>query len=510
MATIIDIKLPRALAAALRIPPNDPRRQQIRVLKKLLKKARFTEFGQQYRFDEALLSKHPGRKFQELVPVHDYNKIYEEWWKKTLDGVPDVAWPGKIKYYALSSGTSEAASKYIPVTRDMLRSNTVNYLKQLFSLMRYEEANKKAMTKGFLMIGGATDLKKGKAGWYAGDLSGILAKKRPFWFQSFYKPGGRIAAMSDWNQKLHEIVEHAKEWDIGYIVGVPAWCQMCMEMVIEHYKVKTIHDIWPNFSFFVHGGVAFEPYKKGFEKLLAKPIVYIENYLSSEGFIGFKTREHAKGMKLILDNNIFFEFVPFDEKNFDHDENIVKNPEARMIHEVEEGKEYALLMSTNSGAWRYLIGDTIKFVDLERCEVVITGRTKHFLSLTGEHLSVENMNKAIELVSEELNVSIPEYTVVGFPHENMFAHRWYVATNDKVDAEQLCKRIDEHLRQLNDDYATERDSALKEVFLEVLPEEKFLQFMEQKGKLGSQHKFPRVMKGKMLEQWNRFLQTGHI
>ncbi|HRE37862.1 MAG TPA: GH3 auxin-responsive promoter family protein [Chitinophagaceae bacterium] len=510
MATIIDIKLPRALAAALRIPPNDPRRQQIRVLKKLLKKARFTEFGQQYRFDEALLSKHPGRKFQELVPVHDYNKIYEEWWKKTLDGVPDVAWPGKIKYYALSSGTSEAASKYIPVTRDMLRSNTVNYLKQLFSLMRYEEANKKAMTKGFLMIGGATDLKKGKAGWYAGDLSGILAKKRPFWFQSFYKPGGRIAAMSDWNQKLHEIVEHAKEWDIGYIVGVPAWCQMCMEMVIEHYKVKTIHDIWPNFSFFVHGGVAFEPYKKGFEKLLAKPIVYIENYLSSEGFIGFKTREHAKGMKLILDNNIFFEFVPFDEKNFDADGNIIASPEAKMIHEVEEGKEYALLMSTNSGAWRYLIGDTIKFVDLERCEVVITGRTKHFLSLTGEHLSVENMNKAIELVSEELNVSIPEYTVVGFPHENMFAHRWYVATNDKVDAEQLCKRIDEHLRQLNDDYATERDSALKEVFLEVLPEEKFLQFMEQKGKLGSQHKFPRVMKGKMLEQWNRFLQTGHI
>lgn len=510
MATIIDIKLPRALAAALRIPPNDPRRQQIRVLKKLLKKARFTEFGQQYRFDEAVLSKHPGRKFQELVPVHDYNKIYEEWWKKTLDGVPDVAWPGKIKYYALSSGTSEAASKYIPVTRDMLRSNTINYLKQLFSLMRYEDANKKAMTKGFLMIGGATDLKKGKAGWYAGDLSGILARKRPFWFQSFYKPGGRIAAMSDWNQKLHEIVEHAKEWDIGYIVGVPAWCQMCMEMVIEHYKVKTIHDIWPNFSFFVHGGVAFEPYKKGFEKLLAKPIVYIENYLSSEGFIGFKTREHAKGMKLILDNNIFFEFVPFDEKNFDADGNIIANPEAKMIHEVEEGKEYALLMSTNSGAWRYLIGDTIKFVDLERCEVVITGRTKHFLSLTGEHLSVENMNKAIELVSEEFNVSIPEYTVVGFPHENMFAHRWYVATNDKVDAKLLCKRIDENLRQLNDDYATERDSALKEVFLEVLPEEKFLQFMEQKGKLGSQHKFPRVMKGKMLEQWNKFLQTGHI
>ena len=510
MATIIDIKLPRAIAAALRLPVNDARRQQLRVLKKLLKKARFTEFGQHYRFDEALLNRHPAKKFQELVPVHDYNKIYEEWWKKTLDGVSDVAWPGKIKYYALSSGTSEAASKYIPVTREMLRSNTVNYLRQLLSLLSYQEANKRAITKGFLMIGGATDLKKGKAGWFAGDLSGILAKKRPFWFQSFYKPGGRIAAMSDWNQKLNEIVEHAREWDIGFIVGVPAWCQMCMEMVIEQYKVKNIHEIWPNFSFFVHGGVAFEPYKKGFEKLLGKPIVYIENYLSSEGFIGYKTREHAKGMKLILDNNIFFEFVPFDDKNFDNEGQIVANPEARMIHEVEEGKEYALLMSTNSGAWRYLIGDTIKFVDLEKSEVVITGRTKHFLSLTGEHLSVENMNKAIELVSEEFNISIPEYTVVGFPFENFFAHRWYVATNDTVDAHRLRDSIDEHLRALNDDYATERDSALKEVFLEVLPEEKFLKFMELKGKLGSQHKFPRVMKGKMLADWEKFLSSGMV
>ena len=232
--------------------------------------------------------------------------------------------------------------------------------------------------------------------------------------------------------------------------------------------------------------------------------------MSSEGFIGFKKREHARGMQLILNNNIFFEFVPFDDKNFDHDGKIVDNPEAKMIHEVEEGKEYALLMSTNAGTWRYLIGDTIKFVDLEKSEVCITGRTKHFLSLTGEHLSVDNMNKAIELVSEELNVSIPEYTVVGFPYENFFAHRWYVATDDKVDTDKLRKRIDEQLRVLNDDYATERDSALKEVFLEVLPEEKFMKFLELKGKLGSQHKFPRVMKGKMLEEWERFLATGSL
>lgn len=510
MASIIEIKIPKALASILQIPINDNRRQQLRVLKKLLKKARFTSFGQHYHFDQALLSKHPGKKFQELVPIHDYNKIYNEWWKQTLDGTPDVTWPGKIKYYALSSGTSEAASKYIPVTNDLLRSNMVNYLRQLLSLVRYEQANMRAMTKGFLMLGGATDLKKGKAGWYAGDLSGILAKRRPFWFQTFYKPGGRIAAISDWNQKLQEIVEQAPNWDIGYLVGVPAWCQMLMEMVIERYQLNHIHEIWPNLSFFVHGGVAFEPYKKGFEKLLGKPIVYVENYLSSEGFIGYKTHEHATGMQLILNNNIFFEFIPFDESNFDADGNPLPGATAKMIHEVEEGKEYALLMSTNAGIWRYLIGDTIRFTDVERSEIVITGRIKHFLSLTGEHLSVDNMNKAIELVSNEFNISIPEYTVVGFPYQNFFAHRWYIATNDKVDAELIRRRIDEQLRDLNDDYATERDSALKEVFLEVLPEEKFLRFMELKGKLGSQHKFPRVMKGTMLADWETFLQTGQL
>jgi hypothetical protein len=410
----------------------------------------------------------------------------------------------------LSSGTSEAASKYIPVTKELLRSNTVNYVRQLLHLLANEEANRKAIAKGFLMLGGATDLRKGKAGWYAGDLSGILAKKRPFWFQTFYKPGGRIAAIADWNQKLNEIVEHAREWDIGYIVGVPAWCQMCMEMVIEHYHLNNIHEIWPNFSFFVHGGVSFEPYKKGFERLLGKPIVYIENYLASEGFIGYRTKGQAKGMRLILDNNIFFEFVPFDQKNFDSEGRMIDRPEAKMIHETELGKEYALLISTNAGSWRYLLGDTIKFTDLEKGEVIITGRTRHFLSLVGEHLSVENMNKAIQLVSEELNISIPEYTVVGFPYANYFAHKWYIATDDPVDKERVRRRIDEHLRELNDDYATERDAALKEVFLEVLPEQKFMQFMELKGKMGSQHKFPRVMKGKMLEDWNRFLETGSI
>ena len=506
---LIDISLPRSVARALRLPEKSPRRQQIRVLKKLLKKARFTEFGQKYRFDEILLSKHAGKKFQQLVPTYDYNKIYAEWWHKTLEGRRDICWPGKIKYFALSSGTSEAASKYLPITNDLMRGNRIVMIKQLLSLRTYHDIPVKSIGKGWLMLGGSTDLQKGP-GYYAGDLSGITAKKVPFWFSPFYKPGKKIARTRDWNSKIEAIVEEAPNWDIGFVVGVPAWIQMCMEKIIERYQLNTIHDMWPNLAFFVHGGVSFEPYKKGFNKLVAKPLTFIETYLASEGFIAYQDRQHAKGMKLALNDHIFFEFVPFNDANFDADGNLVENPEALMIHQVEEGRDYAILLSTTAGAWRYLIGDTVRFVDKERCEIIITGRTKHFLSLVGEHLSVDNMNRAIKQASEEMNVNIPEYTVAGVPHGLFFAHEWWIASDDVVDADLLRQKIDMHLKELNDDYAVERNSALKEVYLNVLPVSKFMEFMHLKGKIGGQHKFPRVMKGKMFEDWAKFVETGTV
>ncbi|MDX2045915.1 MAG: GH3 auxin-responsive promoter family protein [Chitinophagaceae bacterium] len=507
--SIIELHLPKTIAKALKLPANSPRRQQLRVLKKLLKKAKFTEFGQKYLFDEILLSKHPGKKFQELVPTYDYNKIYKEWWHRTLEGIPDVCWPDKIKYFALSSGTSESASKYIPITNDLVKGNRIVMIKHLLTLRTYEDIPWKSVGKGWLMLGGSTDLQKGP-GYYAGDLSGISAKKAPFWFSPFYKPGKKIAKTKDWNKKLAEIVEQAPNWDIGFVVGVPAWIQMCMEMVIEKYKLNNIHEIWPNLAFYVHGGVAFEPYKKGFEKLLAKPLTYIETYLASEGFIAYQDRQHAKGMRLVTNEHIFLEFVPFDDENFDADGNMVEKPEALMIHEVEEGKDYALLLSTSAGAWRYLIGDTIRFTDKERCEIIITGRTKHFLSLVGEHLSVDNMNKAVQLAGEELNISIPEFTVAGIPYGSFFAHHWFVACDDRVNAETLRQKIDGHLKHLNDDYAVERKSALKEVLLDVLPERQFMEFMKQKGKVGGQHKFPRVLKGKILDDWQKFLSSPKL
>jgi hypothetical protein len=501
---LFTLQLPNSILKALRLPQNNPRSQQLRVLKKLLKKARFTEFGQQYRFDEILLSKHVGKKFQEQVPVSNYDTIYKAWWHKTLAGTPNVCWPGKIRYYALSSGTSEAASKFLPITTDLLRGNKIAMIKQMLSLRTYEDIPFATVGKGWLALGGSTDLQKG-AGYFAGDLSGITIKRSPFWFQPFYKPGKKIAREKDWNKKLEEIVEKAPQWDIGFLIGVPAWIQMCMEMVIARYQLKNIHEIWPNLTVFVHGGVHFEPYKKGFEKLLGKPITYIETYLASEGFIAYQDRQYAKGMRLVTGEHLFLEFVPFNEQNFTANGDLVNNPEALMIHEVEEGKDYALLISTSAGAWRYLIGDTVRFVDKENCEIIITGRTKHFLSLVGEHLSVDNMNRAIQVAAEKLNISIPEFTVAGEPSGSFFAHHWYVATNDLVDPGELGKLIDDTLKELNDDYAVERKAALKEVKLDVLSEKRFLDFMQSQGKVGGQHKFPRVLKGTMLEKWQAFL-----
>jgi hypothetical protein len=501
---LFTLQLPNSILKALRLPQNNPRSQQLRVLKKLLKKARFTEFGQQYRFDEILLSKHVGKKFQEQVPVSNYDSIYKAWWHKTMAGTPNVCWPGKIRYYALSSGTSEAASKFLPITTDLLRGNKIAMIKQMLSLRTYEDIPLATVGKGWLALGGSTDLQKG-AGYFAGDLSGITIKRSPFWFQPFYKPGKKIAREKDWNKKLEEIVEKAPQWDIGFLIGVPAWIQMCMEMVIARYQLKNIHEIWPNLAVFVHGGVHFEPYKKGFEKLLGKPITYIETYLASEGFIAYQDRQYAKGMRLVTGEHLFLEFVPFNEQNFTANGDLVNNPEALMIHEVEEGKDYALLISTSAGAWRYLIGDTVRFVDKENCEIIITGRTKHFLSLVGEHLSVDNMNRAIQVAAEKLNISIPEFTVSGVPSGSFFAHHWYVATNDLVDPGELGKLIDDTLKELNDDYAVERKAALKEVKLDVLSEKRFLDFMQSQGKVGGQHKFPRVLKGTMLEKWQAFL-----
>ncbi len=488
----------------------EPVKLQCNELKKLLTKAQFTAIGRDCHFDEVLeyAKKNPKafyNAYKQHVTTYDYNKLFKEYWHRTRTGEKDVCWPGQVKYFALSSGTSEAASKYIPVTRDMIKAIRRTSVRQILSLSRYKDLPSNLFTKSILMLGGSTLLNHAGS-FYEGDLSGITASKLPFWFQGFYKPGQKIARERNWDEKLNEITRKAKDWDIGVIVGVPAWIQILIEKIIVHYQVETIHDIWPNLSIFVHGGVAFEPYKKSFEKLLAKPVTYMETYLASEGFIAFQAFPGRRSMRLVLNNGIFYEFVPFTDRNFTADGQLVENPETLMVDDVEENKEYALLITTCSGAYRYLIGDVIKFVSKEESEIIITGRTKHFLSLCGEHLSVDNMNKAVQQVAEELNTEIKEFTVSGIPYQSLFAHHWIVGTDKPVDPAVVKEKIDAKLKALNDDYATERTAALKEVIVDVVPIQLFYKFLKAKGKEGGQHKFPRVIKNQMYDDLKQFIR----
>jgi hypothetical protein len=484
---------------------HDPVRSQNQVLKRLISRAQNTAFGERYRFSRILESNHLAAEFKSGIPVHDYSSMFKNWWYRSLNGEPFVTWPGRVNYFALTSGTSESSSKHIPVTSDMLRAINRASVRQLVSATKYGFPDE-FYEKGILMIGGSTHLQYNGT-YYQGDLSGITAKNIPFWFQHFYKPGRRISREVEWAVKLDEIVRKAGTWDIGIIVGVPAWIQIMLEKIIDHYNLRTIHDIWPNLGAYVHSGVSFKPYIRSFERLLGKPVLYNEAYLASEGYIAFQQPGNRNGMSLITDNGIFFEFIPFSEANFFPDGEIKPNPESLSFEEVTEGSEYALLVSTCSGAWRYLIGDTLKFTDIRLAEIQLTGRTKQFISLCGEHVSQDNLNRAIGMLQEDMNVRINEFAIAGIRSGNLFAHRWYLGTDNPLDPAVAAAKLDGFLKILNDDYRVERIEAIREVTAEVLPLHVFLDWMKLKGKEGGAHKFPRVLKNGQLEEWETYINS---
>lgn len=487
----------------LAIRPRNPVREQASALRKLLTTAQRTEFGKTYGFEKMTSLRKPSEAFSSSVPIFDYDELHSKWWYRTIAGETNICWPGRVRYFAMSSGTAGVASKRIPITNDMIKAIRRASVKQILAMTNFDFPPE-SYEKGILMLGGSTNLKD-CGNYYEGDLSGISASKIPTWFQAFYKPGKTIAQLSDWDRKLDEIAIKAPEWDIAHICGIPAWNQLMLERIIERHKLKNIHEVWPNLSSFVHGGVAFEPYKISFEKLLGKPITYIDTYLASEGFIAYQDRPNAKGMRLITNNFIYYEFIPFNDLNFDEDGNLKDNGKAIPLNEVNDHTDYAIILSTCAGAWRYLIGDTIRFTDLEQYDLIITGRTKHFLSLCGEHLSVDNMNDAVSFAAAQLNIGIREFTVAGEPSGNLFTHHWYIGTEQEVDGEQLKITIDNRLKEINDDYATERKHALKDIIVDTLPAQQFYQWHEKQGKMGGQNKFPRVLKGQKLEDWKAFL-----
>lgn len=487
------------------IKTGTPRGYQQQVLARLLRKARNTQFGKHYKFSSLLKNDHVYNEFKANIPFHNYNSMYSKWWKYCHEGEENVCWPGKVKYFALSSGTSESTSKHIPVTNDMIKSVKKAGFKQFYSMQNFK-LPPDVFGKGILMLGGTTSLFE-HGDYYEGDMSGISAKNMPRWLSFlFYKPGHNISKRPKWEDRIKLIVRKAPKWNVGTVCGVPAWVQIVFERIIEYHKVDNIHDIWPNLSLYIHGGVSFEPYRESFKKLLGKKITFIETYMASEGSFGFQARPDTKSIKLILNNGIFYEFIPFNEENFTDEGEVKPEAQAYMIHEVVEEQKYAVVLSTVSGAWRYLIGDVIKFTSVKEAEFIIVGRTKQFLSLCGEHLSVDNMNKAIDDVQCRLGIKIKEFTVAGYVHEGRFAHKWYIGCDETCDPDDILKHIDRSLCELNDDYAVERESALPYLFIEVLPSSAFIDFLAATGKYGAMNKFPRVMKNSQLEEWKNFLQ----
>ncbi len=488
----------------LNIPqPNKIKQQQV-TLRKLLERAMFTEFGKKYNFEKIILSKDLEKAFKEEVPIHNYLDI-KPWWERARAGERNISWPGKIKYFALSSGTSDGGTKYVPVSNAMLKAIKRGSMRQFIRISREKKSPLDVVRKQSLVISGSTTLNYDGI-VYSGDLSGISLGNQPVWFEQFSKPESSILAKSSWKEKIDAIVEQAPQWDIGSVAGVPAWVQIIFEKIIQKYKLKTIHDIWPNLNVYIHGGVAIDPYKKSLEKLFGRKVMYMETYLSSEGFLAYQHKSNSKGMRLFLNNGIYFEFVPFDENHFDENFEIRKNAHSLELSEVEQGKDYAILISTVAGTWRYLIGDVVRFVSLRNYEIKITGRTKHFLSLCGEHLSVDNMNKAISLLGDEYETAINEYTTMGISHGELFAHQWYIGCDKKLNPEKVKLKLDADLKILNDDYKVERMHGLKDIFVTMIPNSYFIEFLKQRGQEGGQTKFPRVLKGKIANDWIAFLK----
>lgn len=482
---------------------SSPVKEQKDVLANLLKKAKNTAFGKYYNFASILDQQDISKAFAEVVPFHDYDQIYEEWWKRQLEGAEDITWPGKPNYYALSSGTTGGDSKRIPVTDDMLDAIRKTGIGQVLALSNFDMPAD-FFEKEVMMLGSSTDL--GHNGDHLeGEISGISASNIPSWFRGFYRPGAEISALEDWDERVEQIAKNAKDWDIGALSGIPSWNELMLKKIIEYHKLKHIHEIWPNLSVFTSGGVAFEPYRKSFEALLGHPITVIDTYLTSEGFIAYQSRpnEHM-AMKLSTKNGIYFEFVPFKDENIDENGAIVQGTRALTLEEVEEKVDYALIISTVSGAWRYMIGDTIQFTNKEKAEIIISGRTKHFLNVVGSQLSVLKMNDAMRHLEEMYDLAIPEFTVAAVRPEEDYIHHWYLGADGQADENEVAEALDEYLKGVNKNYSVARSKALKGVKVSLVAPDVFYQWNERNKKKGGQVKMPRVMKEDEFKEWQEF------
>jgi len=477
---------------------------QNEIFSNLVKTARKTEFGRKYGFADIGNLK----DFKSHVPVQTYEDIYP-YIEKLLNGEQNVLWPSEIKWFAKSSGTTNAKSKFIPVSQEALTDCHFKGGKDMLGIYFNNHPDSKIFTGKGLAVGGSQQINQfdSNSNSYYGDVSAVIMSNLPFWAQLARTPKLEIALMSEWEEKIERMASTTINENVTNIVGVPTWTVVLLQRILEITGKKHIHEVWPNLEVFIHGAVSFEPYESLFQRLApSSKMNYLETYNASEGFFGIQDQDSSRDLLLMLDYGIYYEFIPF--------ENIGdENPETIGLEDVELHKNYALVISTNAGLWRYLIGDTIKFTSLNPFRIRISGRTKHFINAFGEELIVENAEVAIKRACEQTFAIIGDYTAGPryLDAGKKGGHEWVIEFKDPPDNMDLfIEVLDTSLKEVNSDYEAKRqkDIALEAPIIHSAKQGTFYNWMKQRGKLGGQHKVPRLSNSRefideILELMNR-------
>ncbi len=462
-----------------------PDEVQQEVMRQLLHIAEDTEVGRTYDFD----SINSYQTFKERLPVLSYEET-EPMIERTRRGEQNVFWPTAIKWFAKSSGTTNAKSKFIPVSAEALEDCHYKSGKDLLCLYLNNNENSQLFTGKSLRLGGSKELYEDNGSFF-GDLSAILIDNMPFWAELSSTPSNKVSLMSQWETKMGAIIKESIQENVTSLAGVPSWMLVLLNNVLEETGHKNLFQIWENLEVYFHGGVSFNPYREQFFKLLPrKSFKYYEIYNASEGFFAIQDRNNAEDLLLMLDYGIFYEFIPMDNYG---------TPEQTILPlwEVQSGKNYAIVITTNAGLWRYKIGDTVRFTSTDPYRIKITGRTKHFINVFGEELIIENTEDALKNISLQTGVEIKEYTVapVFMRGKEKGAHEWIIEFRKAPETiDSFTKALDETLKSLNSDYEAKRykDMTLRMPKIHIARENLFYDWLKSKDKLGGQHKIPRL------------------
>ena len=467
---------------------NNPTKYQQIVFENLIKKGKKTKFGKDHKFHDIK----DISTFKNNIPLRAYEDI-EPYIKKARNNEKNILWPGKVKFFAKSSGTTNNKSKYIPITKDCLSHCHFRSGKDMLSLYENNFPKKNIYNGKGLMLGGSISKNLSNKN---GDLSAILLDQFPFWVSYHRVPDISTALMKEWDQKLNKIALQAINENITNITGVPSWMLILLKRIVKISGKKNICEVWPNLELYMHGGVNFEPYRSQFDILIPNnKMNYLEGYNASEGFFGLQDLKKSKGLLLLLNNGIFYEFIEISDYNKGIRETIGLN-------QVRQKVNYVIIITTNAGLWRYIIGDLVCFTTTFPFRIKITGRITSCINSFGEELMVHNTDRAITYCCEKFNCSISDYTVAPiFLDEHCGCHQWLIEFNKKPEnLNQFIKEIDISLKKTNSDYEAKRykNIILQEPKLVVLENNEFYIWLKENNRLGGQFKIPRLSENREL------------